>query len=101
MKVSALYFTNEGFGPDYVNIRVHPFPAGGNADVQLTIAGKTRGWDPSQPRSPEVIPATLGLRVEPAGEPVLYAPVGAGLCLERAQVADLHRMLGEWLEQNR
>lgn len=82
--IPALWFDKLGCGPSDLAIQLHPFPAERD--------GK--------------IPASLGLRIRGAppraGARIIYGAadelVDSGFNLERAQVEQLHRQIGNWLD---
>lgn len=78
--IPVLWFGPQGTGPDELALQLHPFPA--------ELDGR--------------IPASLGIRVR-GGEIVIGAAamVDGGFNLGREQVAELHRQLGAWLEDNK
>lgn len=75
VKVSTLYFDADGLGPDHVYLELFPL------------------------RADEIMPAALSLRVR-AGELVLRAQIDGGYFMQHAQVAELHKALGDWLAKH-
>lgn len=81
-KISALWFTKEGHGPNELALRIHPF-----------------GGEPEAPEH------TLGIQVlpdDPDGDvvPMIFhntEMVGGGFHMARDRVQDLHRQIGAWL----
>lgn len=78
-RIPALWFDAKGCGPDELALQLHPFASEMDGEI----------------------PASLGIRVR-AGELVIGAGplVDGGFNLHRDQVAELHRQLGAWLEEN-
>lgn len=71
-RIPALYFDKDGLGPDHTALEVFPV------------------------RGDNVMPPALSLRVRAIGF-VMRAQVDGGYFMQREQVEQLHKALGEWL----